>query len=69
MPTLNQELRPWCGRLRLGARYLLLRDGPLSLSVNQGGGFVRTRPELERPNMQLYFSPVSYCKATPGGGG
>jgi choline dehydrogenase len=38
----------------------------LSLSVNQGGGFVRTRPDLERPNIQLYFSPVSYLKAPPG---
>ena len=36
--------------------------GPLSLSVNQGGGFVRTRPELDRANVQLYFSPVSYTR-------
>ena len=66
VPTLNQVLRPWAGRLRVGARYLLRRDGPLSLSVNQGGGFFRTRPEVARPNMQLYFSPVSYLRAVPG---
>ena len=65
VPTLNQLLRPWSGRLRVGARYLLRRDGPLALSVNQGGGFFRTRPEV-RPNMQLYFSPVSYLRAAPG---
>ena len=46
--------------------YLLWRRGPLSLSVNQGGGFVRSRPELARPNLQLYFSPVSYTRAPPG---
>jgi choline dehydrogenase len=50
----------------VGARYLLTRGGPLSLSVNQGGGFFRTDPALERPNMQLYFSPLSYIKAVPG---
>lgn len=66
VPTLNQILRPWLGRLRAGSRYLLSRSGPLSLSVNQGGGFFRTRPDVARPNMQLYFSPVSYLRAVPG---
>ena len=66
VPTLNEILRPWWGRLRVGARYLLRRDGPLALSVNQGGGFFRSRPEVARANMQLYFSPVSYLRATPG---
>jgi len=65
-PTLNNELRPWWGKLKAGLRYVLRRRGPLSLSVNQGGGFLRTRPGLERPNIQLYFSPVSYIKAPPG---
>jgi choline dehydrogenase len=40
--------------------------GPLALSVNQGGGFLRTRPELTAPDMQLYFSPLSYERAVPG---
>lgn len=65
-PTLNDQLRPWWGRLVVGAHYLLNRGGPLSLSVNQGGGFFRTDPERARPNMQLYFSPLSYTKAVPG---
>jgi choline dehydrogenase len=66
LPTLNDELYPWHGKVRAGLRYVLTRRGPLCLSVNQGGGFVRTRPELTRPNIQLYFSPVSYLKAPPG---
>lgn len=65
-PTLNSLLRPWWGRIMLGMRYLLFRDGPLSLSVNQAGGFVKSRPGLNRVDMQLYFSPVSYSKPTPG---
>ena len=65
-PTLNDELRPWWGKLWAGMRYVLARRGPLALSVNQGGGMVRTRADLERPNLQLYFSPVSYLKAPPG---
>ncbi len=63
--TLNNDLHPWWGKLWAGVQYLGWRGGPLSLSVNQGGGFIRTRPELERANMQLYFSPVSFLKAPP----
>lgn len=66
VPTLNDELRPVLGKLRAGLKYLLTRRGPLSLSLNQGGGFVRSRPDAERPDLQLYFSPVSYTRAPPG---
>jgi choline dehydrogenase len=30
------------------------------MSVNQGGGFIRIDPTRERPNLQLYFNPISY---------
>ncbi len=66
VPTLNDELRPWWGKLRVALRYLATRSGPLALSVNQGGGFVRSRPGLARPDLQLYFSPLSYTRALPG---
>lgn len=66
VPTLNDELRPLFGRLRHGINYVLRRRGPLSLGVNQGGGFFRSNDQLDRPNMQLYFSPVSYSKSPPG---
>lgn len=66
VPTLNEVLRPLVGQLRAVVTYLLRRRGPLSLSVNQGGGFVRSRPNIGRPNLQLYFSPVSYTRAPPG---
>ena len=59
VPTLNDELRPWWGKLRAGLQYILTRRGPLSLSINQGGGFFRTHPEMTRPNMQLYMQAFS----------
>ena len=64
--TLNDELRPWHGKLRAGLRYLATRRGPLALSVNQAGGFARSRPGLARLNIQLYFSPLSYTRAPAG---
>ena len=36
VPTLNQILRPWWGKLMVGAQYLLLRTGPLSMSHEPG---------------------------------
>ena len=62
VPTLNDELGPLTGKIRAGLRYLLDRGGPLSMSVNQGGGFVRSTPDQPRVNLQLYFSPVSYTQ-------
>lgn len=66
VPTLNQALRPWHGKLRAGLRFVASRRGPLSLSLNQAGGFVRSGPEADRPDLQLYFSPLSYTRAPVG---
>ena len=59
-PTLNDELHSVLGRAIAGVRYLLTRRGPLSLSVNQFGGFARADPGAVRPDVQLYFNPVTY---------
>ncbi|MER8834307.1 GMC family oxidoreductase N-terminal domain-containing protein [Mesorhizobium sp. M0909] len=59
LPTLNQILRPWWGKLLVGMQYVFLRSGPLSLSMNNAGGFFRTDPAAARPNMQLYFQAFS----------
>lgn len=60
--TLNDLLHPLLGKIRAGLRYMADRAGPLSLSVNQSGGFVRSDANKQYPNLQLYFSPVSYTK-------
>ncbi|MFZ1814165.1 MAG: GMC family oxidoreductase N-terminal domain-containing protein [Rhizobiaceae bacterium] len=65
-PTLNQQLRPWWGKMFAGMRYLMFRDGPLSISLNQGGGFFRTDPSLDNVNMQLYFQALSTVIPKPG---
>jgi choline dehydrogenase len=66
VPTLNNRLRPWWGKLQAGLQYLLLRNGLLSLSVNQAGGFVRSHPSRPRPNMQMYFAAMTYTRAPAG---
>ena len=60
VPTLNGVLGSWTGRMQAGLQFLFARRGPLSIGVNQMGGMVRTDAALARPNVQLYFSPISY---------
>ncbi len=66
VPSLNNQLYPWWGKVWNSLRYGLTRRGPLSLGVNQAGGFVRSKSDEKVPNIQLYFSPVSYTRAPPG---
>ncbi len=66
VPTLNDALRPWWGKVIAGLQYLLLQKGPLSLSINHGGGFFKTNPAYARPNMQLYMQAFSTLLPKPG---
>lgn len=59
VPTYNDLLRPWWGKLQAGLQYFLTGSGPLAKSINHAGGFFRTDPGLARPNMQLYFQAFS----------
>ena len=59
VPTYNDILRPWWGKVLVGMKYFLTGTGPLAKSINHGGGFFRTSPQLDRPNMQLYFQAFS----------
>jgi choline dehydrogenase len=66
VPTLNDQLAPLTGKIRAGMRYLLTRRGPLAMSVNQAGAFVRAGEGLSRPNLHVYFNPASYSTTTLG---
>jgi choline dehydrogenase len=66
VPSLNEALRPWWGKLMAGATFLLFGTGPLSLSLNQGGGFVRAREGVDRPDVQLYLQALSTHSARVG---
>jgi choline dehydrogenase len=65
--TLNNDLAPFLGKVRAALRYALAgRTGPLSMSVNQAGAFLRSRAGLTRPNVHIYFNPASYSTTTLG---
>jgi choline dehydrogenase len=66
VPTLNNELAPFFGKVKAALRYALTRRGPLAMSVNQAGAFLRSREGLARPNLHIYFNPASYSTTTLG---
>ena len=58
-PTLNDEVNHPLRKLRIGIEYLLRRTGPMSMGASQVYVFTRTRPELETPDIQFHFQPLS----------
>lgn len=62
----NRRLSGVAGQAREGLRYLVRRDGPLALPVCDLIAFVKTRPELDRPDAQLLLAPFSAGPQVPG---
>lgn len=58
--TLNDVFLSYASQAKVGVEYLISRTGPLSMSVNQAGGFFKGREQEAEPNIQLYFNPMSY---------
>ena len=63
--TLNDDMRSLWRQARIGLQYALLRRGPLTVAAGYAAAFVRTRPELKRPDAQLYF--INFSTAKRGG--
>ena len=65
-PTLNSRLGWKIGQYLAGVQYLLRRKGPLSVPVNQVGGFVRSGTDRDVPDMQVYCNPLAYSANSNG---
>ncbi len=63
--TLNDDMMSVWRQAKIGLQYLLFRRGPLTVSAGYAGAFVRTRPEIRRPDAQLYF--INFSTAKRGG--
>ena len=68
MPVTMNELANSLPRQVLAyARYALFKSGPLASNGVPAGGFARSDPRLERPDLQFNFSPFSYAFRGPKG--
>ncbi len=66
VPTINEELLTWRARAKSAMQYVIKRSGPLALSGNHAGGFVRSSTDASVADLQLYFTPLSYTRAPSG---
>jgi choline dehydrogenase len=53
--TMNDVINDWRHRYAAGLRYLLSRKGLLTIGAGYAGAFLRTRPELATPDVQIHF--------------
>jgi choline dehydrogenase len=53
--TMNDVINNWRCRYMEGLRYLLSRKGLLTIGAGYAAAFLRTRPELATPDVQIHF--------------
>jgi choline dehydrogenase len=53
--TLNDDMASLWRKAGIGLNYLIRRRGPLTIAAGQAAVFARTRPDLARPDAQIYF--------------
>lgn len=63
--SLNHRLRGWRVYLE-GARWLFTGQGPLSIGASQAVAFVRGREDIDRPDLQINFRPISHSFDSAG---
>ncbi len=64
--TINTEIKSIFQRLSMAAEYAITGGGPMAMAASLGTAFLRTKPELETPNIQFHIQPFSADK--PGDG-
>jgi choline dehydrogenase-like flavoprotein len=60
--TLNDDMANPLRQAKMGLQWLLAKRGPLTIAAGYAAAFVRTRPELRRPDAQIYFINFSGAK-------
>lgn len=58
-PTLNDEVSSLFGQARIGLKYMMFRSGPMTMAASLATGFMKTREDLETPDIQFHVQPLS----------
>ncbi len=57
--TTNDDLASWWRSAKIGLQWLIFREGPLAIGINQGGLFTRVMPGATRPDIQFHIATLS----------
>lgn len=58
-PTLNDEVATLFGQAKIGLKYMMFRAGPMTMAASLATGFMKTRDDLETPDIQFHVQPLS----------
>ncbi len=58
-PTLNDEVRSLFGQAKIALKYAMFRAGPMTMAASLATGFLKTREDLETPDIQFHVQPLS----------
>ena len=58
-PTLNDEVSSLIGQAKIGLKYMMFRSGPMTMAASLATGFLKTRPDVETPDIQFHVQPLS----------
>lgn len=60
--TVNTLYRNWITRAGMGAQYMVLRSGPLTMPPSTLGAFAKSNPSLASPDLEWHVQPLSLPK-------
>lgn len=66
LPTINTEISNLFKQGMMALQYAATRTGPMTMAASLGTGFLKTRPELETPDIQFHIQPFSADKPADG---
>ena len=59
LSTINTEINSLFKQGLIAIHYALTRSGPMTMAASLGTAFLKTRPELETPDIQFHIQPFS----------
>ncbi len=66
VPTINTRTRGLWNQAKIAFEYALKQTGPMTMAASLGTGYLKTRPELETPDIQFHIQPFSADNPTTG---
>lgn len=66
LSTINIETNNMFKQALIGLQYLLTQKGPMTMAASLGAGFLKTRPDLETPDIQFHIQPFSATTPAEG---
>ncbi|MEO0327460.1 MAG: choline dehydrogenase [Pseudomonadota bacterium] len=66
VPTINTEITSLYKQAKIALRYAWNRTGPMTMAASLGTGFLKTRMELDSPDIQFHIQPWSADKPADG---